>query len=282
LPLPTNKWFPPLLLLCTLIVCSLLFFIIVFLLDEAALGFTGIGASRFLGLAWNPTENQYGILPMLLATLLLTFGALLLAAPLAIAIAVYCNYYSFGRIAAIYRQALQLMAGVPSVVYGFWGLVVLVPTIARLQPPGASLLAGTIILALMILPTIALIVDSHLKSLPPHYIQNAKALGLSRWTTVRQILLPAARLGILTAMLLGVARAMGETMAVLMVCGNIVKLPSSVFDPVRALTANIALEMAYAMDAHRAALFFCGVVLLGLSMLVVNLVAQLERGRSYV
>ncbi len=154
-------------------------------------------------------------------------------------------------------------------VFGFWGLVVLVPIIGRLHPPGPSLLAGILILAVMILPTVMLVTDSSLAALPPHYWQGAQALGLGTWATVRGVCLPAARSGVITAVMLATARALGETLAVLMVCGNVVQIPGQVFDPVRTLTANIALEMAYALEQHRAALFVSGLVLMmGVTILV--------------
>lgn len=263
---------------CALISCVLLIFIIAFVAAEAGVAFSQIGFSPFFSDSrWGPTEHQYGLVPMLVGTLLLTIGAVIVATPFAILSAVFCRYYAPPVVKQIFYRILELMAGIPSVVYGFWGLVVLVPMITKYQPPGASLLAGIFILALMILPTIALLVDAQLKTLPRHYRLSAQVLGISRWTTIISVLLPAARYGILTAILLGVARALGETMAVLMVCGNIVQIPGSVFDPVRALTANIALEMAYAMDEHRASLFVCGLLLLGLAIVVVNWVAKFDR-----
>ena len=187
--------------------------------------------------------------------------------------AIFCTHYAPPLLATPYRRLIELLAGIPSVVYGFWGLVVLVPLIARIQPPGASLLAGIIILGLMILPTITLMTDAAIVSVPGEYHRGAAALGFARWATLRRVILPAARPGILTGVFLGIARAIGETMAVLMVCGNVVNTPTGLFEPMRALTANIALEMAYAMDNHRAALFVSGLVLI---MMVIILVSAAE------
>jgi phosphate transport system permease protein len=169
---------------------------------------------------------------------------------------------------------MELLAGIPSVVYGLWGLVVLVPLITQVQPPGSSLLAGILIVALMILPTVALLTEASLASLPPAYWRGSAALGLGTWATVQGVCLPAIRSGMLTAVMLATARALGETMAVLMVCGNVVQVPESVFAPVRTLTANIALEMAYALDLHRSALFASGLVLM---LVVAGLVVLTDR-----
>ncbi|MGR9108666.1 MAG: PstC family ABC transporter permease, partial [Gammaproteobacteria bacterium] len=165
-------------------------------------------------------------------------------------------------------------------VYGLWGLTTVASWIGRLSPPGTSLLAGIFILALMILPTIALTSEAALAAVPGDYLRGAAALGLSRWATIRRVALPAAGSAIASGVLLAAARAMGETMAVLMVCGNVAQYPRSLFDSVRTLTANIALEMAYAMDYHRAALFVSGLLLMLLVLLMVG-AAELLRGRNY-
>ncbi len=226
---------------------------------------------------WHPLEGAYGLLPMLVGTFLLAAGALLLAVPLGIVSGIFCNFYAPRSVARAYRTLIELLAGIPSVVYGLWGLVVLVPLISRLQSPGTSLLAGILVLALMILPTMAMVADTSLAQAAAPYLQGAAALGLSRWTTVRSIVLPAARRGLLTGAMLQTGRAVGETMAVLMVCGNVVQLPSSLFDPIRPLTANIALEMAYAMGHHRAVLFTSGLALF--FMVLVSLIAAELIGR---
>jgi phosphate transport system permease protein len=178
--------------------------------------------------------------------------------------AVCCDAYAPKFVAGMLRRSLELLAGIPSVVFGFWGLVTLVPLIAYCNPPGTSLLAGIIVLAMMILPTIALIADSSLSAVPVEFTRGAVALGLTRWAIVRGVKLPVAHSGILTGVFLAVARALGETMAVLMVCGNVVKVPLSLFDPMRTLTANIALEMAYASNHHRSVLFVSGLALFGI------------------
>lgn len=222
-----------------------------------------IGVSRFFtDPDWHPTSDRFNLVPMLLGTLLVSCGAVLLATPCGMASALFCRYYAPPSIATLYRRLIELLAGIPSVVYGFWGLVVLVPMINRLHPPGSSLLAGILVLALMILPTVALVAEASLKSVPVEYWQSAAALGLQRWGTIRGVIIPAAKSGLVTGIILAGGRAIGETMAVLMVCGNVVQVPQSLFDPVRTLTANIALEMAYATGNHRSALFVTGLILM--------------------
>lgn len=240
-----------------------------FLVSESLPALRHVGLARFFAdPSWHPAagadEGAFNLLPMLAGTLLATAGAVLLAAPLGLLSALFCRAYAPPVLGRPYRRLIELLAGIPSVVYGFWGLVVLVPLVARWQPPGASLLAGVLILALMILPTIALAADAALENVPGRYLRGAAALGLGRWATLAGVALPAARSGIATGVILGTGRALGETMAVLMVCGNVVAVPSSVFDPVRTLTANIALEMAYALGDHRSALFVSGLFLLAL------------------
>lgn len=206
---------------------------------------------------------------------------MLLAVPLGILSAVFCRLYAPPSLSRLYRRLLELLAGIPSVVYGLWGLVVLVPLIARIQAPGASLLAAILVLTLMVLPTMALAAEASLAAVPVSYLQGAAALGLSPWAILRGVMFPAARSGLFTGMILQSGRAIGETMAVLMVCGNVVQTPSSLFDPIRTLTANIALEMAYALGSHRAALFLSGLLLLGMSMALVSTAEWISRRRGY-
>lgn len=245
-----------------------------FLMIESWSALTHVGLTRFFtDSGWYPTSGQFNLLPMLWGTLLATIGAMLIATPLGVLSAIFCHYYAPAAIAGIYRRLVELLAGIPSVVYGFWGLVVLVPMIRELHPPGPSLLAGVLILALMVLPTVALMADAALAGVPREYLRAAAALGLSRWRTASSVALPAARAGVFTGVVLSACRALGETMAVLMVCGNIVRTPDSLFDPIRTLTANIALEMAYALGDHRSALFVSGLVLLAI---ILGLLASIE------
>ncbi|NEQ53588.1 MAG: phosphate ABC transporter permease subunit PstC [Leptolyngbya sp. SIO3F4] len=239
--------------------------ITVFVLRESLPALRSIGVQRFFNdEAWYPLEGQFNLVPILLGTILTALGSIAISTPLGLLSAIFCQFYSPKMLASIYQRLLELLAGIPSVVYGFWGLVVLVPKINQLHPPGQSLLAGILILSLMVLPTVALLSIASLKEIPLEYLQGAEALTLSRWTTLTRIVLPTAKSGLITAIVLATGRALGETMAVLMVCGNVVQIPGSVFDSVRSLAANIALEMAYATTDHRSVLFVSGLVLLGL------------------
>lgn len=219
--------------------------------------------------SWHPTEGFYNLMPMLSATFFSTLGALLLAIPLGIASALFSCFYAPAWVAGSFRRLIELLAGIPSVVYGFWGLTTLAPLIAQWQPPGLSLFTAMLILALMILPTITLTADAALTSIPAALLRSGAALGFSRWGMISGIALPAARSGISAGIMLATGRAIGETMALLMVAGNVVQNPHSIFDPVRTLTANIALEMAFAMGDHRAALFVAGLLLMLLVLLLV-------------
>ncbi|MBS0204154.1 MAG: phosphate ABC transporter permease subunit PstC [Planctomycetes bacterium] len=240
--------------------------IVLFVLVEAFPALSDVGPSRFLSDAsWHPDESPstgtFNLLPIAAGTLLTSLLAVVVAGPLGILSAVFAQYYAPARLAGWYRRLVELMAGVPSVVYGLWGLVVLVPLVNRIHPPGQSLLAGVVILTLMILPTVALLTDAAFTGLPAGYARGAAALGLSRSTTAFFVMIPAARSGLATAVMLALVRAMGETMAVVMVCGNVARMPGGLFAPVRTLTATIALEMGYARGDHRSALFACGLVL---------------------
>ncbi|MBE9002987.1 phosphate ABC transporter permease subunit PstC [Nostoc sp. LEGE 12447] len=253
-----------------------------FLLLEALPILRQVGWLRFLSdRSWHPAEGLYNLMPMLWGSLLVTLGSVLLAAPLGIGSAIFCQYYAPPLVGGFYRQLIELLAGIPSVVYGFWGLVVLVPLIGKFQPPGASLLAGIAILTLMILPMITLTAQASFSEVPTEYLQGAAALGISRWATIRSVVLTAAKSGIFTGLILGTGRAIGETMAVLMVCGNVVQIPTSLFDPLRTLTANIALEMAYATGNHRSALFVSGLLLMVAIVALVGVAEVISRKNIY-
>lgn len=261
---------------------AIVFLIFSFLIKESIPVLRQVGPLRFFNdPAWYPTDRMYNLIPMLWGTLAAMAGSVLLATPIGILSAVFCHYYAPPSVAKIYRRIIELLAGIPSVVYGFWGLVVLVPLINKISPPGTSLLAAIFILTVMILPTIALMADGSLSNVPKSYLEGAAALGFSRWRTIRDVVFPAAKSGLFTGVILETGRAIGETMAVLMVSGNIVQTPKSIFDPIRTLTTNIALEMAYAVGDHRSALFVSGVVLMGIIILLVSVAEKLSRGRIY-
>jgi phosphate transport system permease protein len=267
---------------CAALAGAVVLLIVVFLVAEALPVLRRVGLAPFFTDAdWHPAERLYNLTPMLWGTLLAMTGAVLVATPLGILSAVFCHYYAPPSIARWYRRFVELLAGIPSVVYGFWGLVNLVPLIARLHPPGPSLLAGILILTLMILPTIALMADAALANVPSQLLRGAAVLGLPRWATIRGVVFPAAKSGLFTGVILETGRAIGETMAVLMVCGNVVQTPRSLFDPIRTLTANIALEMAFAEGDHRAALFVSGLILMGLIVVLAAAAEVISKGRIY-
>lgn len=218
---------------------------------------------------WAPTRGHFGISGMIVASLLVTLGALVLGVPLGLACAIVLAEFSPERVKSILKPTLELLAGIPSVVYGFLGVIWLVPLIRNyLGGPGLSLLAASIILGIMILPTVISISIDALTAVPDTYREGSIALGATQWQTVHKVVLPAASSGIITAIILGMGRAIGETMAVIMVAGNALQLPASILDPVRTLTSNIALELGYAAGRHREALFATGIVLFVIIMIL--------------
>ncbi len=248
---------------------------------EALPAISGLGLGRFLGDAdWFPTSGQFNLRPMLAGTGLSALGAIALATLFGVGSAIACCFYLPRPLAALFLRLVELAAAVPSVVYGLWGLVVLVPAIARLAPPGASLLAAILVLAVMVTPTVTVLATGSLRAVAPELYAGARALGFSKPTAVLRVVVPAAAPGLAGAIILGAARAVGETMAVLMVAGNLPRLPGSLFDPIRTLSANIALEIGYAMGEHRAALFLSGLMLIAVIALCV-LAAHLIAARHH-
>lgn len=279
---PTDRLLLWLLRGIAVIAGTIVILIVTFLIVEALPVLRYVGVLRFFtDPSWHPAEGFYNLTPMLWGTLFAMAGSVLIATPLGILSAVFCQYYAPTRLARPYRRLIELLAGIPSVVYGFWGLVVLVPLIGEIHPPGPSLLAGILVLTIMILPTIALMADASLANVPQQYVRGAAALGLPRWAMIRGVVFPAAKSGLFTGVILETGRAIGETMAILMVCGNVVQTPSNLFDPIRTLTANIALEMAYALGNHRAALFMSGLVLMALIIALTISAEWISRGRIY-
>ena len=269
-----------------LAVAVLLGLVLMLLIKESGAVLAEGGWIRFFNSdGWYPQSGEYNLLPMLWATLAASLGALLIALPLGVMSAVFSRFYAPVWMVSPLRRIMMLLAGIPSVVYGLWGLTVLVPLVGSWMPPGSSLLSAIFILALMILPTVSLTSEAALTAVSPASLQGAAALGLSRKGIVLGVAIPEARAGIMTGALLATMRALGETMAVLMVAGNVVQTPGSLFDSVRVLTANIALEMPYATGDHRAALFASGLLL----MMIVTLLAWLagrqqagdERGHAH-
>ncbi len=243
-----------------------------------------IGPGNFLlGTTWKPGSSMYGILPMIVGSLYVTAGALIVGVPVGLFCAVYLACFCPKHIYRFLRPMVELLAGIPSVVYGFFGLMMLVPMVRNLsghQSDGLAIITASLLLGLMILPTIITISESALRAVPESYCEGALALGATKERSVFFTVLPAAKSGIMAAIVLGVGRAIGETMAVIMVAGNQPRLTANLLKGIRTLTANIVLEMGYAADLHRQALIATGVVLFVFILLTNMLVSVLRRGEK--
>ena len=254
---------------------SFLLLITFFIFFEGTPVIIKYGIRNFLfGLDWYPTEKSFGILPMIIGSIEVTIGALVIGIPLGLACSITLTEFSSKRLRQILKPVIELLAGIPSVVYGFIGVVILVPFIRdNFGGPGLSVLAASIILGIMILPTIISISIDSLLAVPKTYREGSIALGATKWQTVVMVIFPAARSGIITSIILGMGRAIGETMAVIMIAGNAINIPRSILDPVRTLTSNIALEVGYSTGEHRQALFATGIILF-IIIMVLNTVAN--------
>lgn len=250
--------------LCALLSIFAVAMICIFLFANAIPTIIQIGPLDFLfGMDWHPTEDIFGIFPMIVGSIFVTTLAILMGVPLGVLSAIYLSRFASKKEQKYILPAVELLGAIPSVVYGFFGLVMIVPLLATIFDgiPGKSVLAASIILAVMILPTIILVSKASIDALPESYYEGALALGASKERSVFFALVPAARSGILASVILGIGRAIGEAMAVIVVAGNQVQIPSSVLEGVRTLTTNIVLEMGYAQDLHREVLIANAVVL---------------------
>ncbi|MBN1487858.1 MAG: phosphate ABC transporter permease subunit PstC [Anaerolineae bacterium] len=273
------------LLIMALLSVFILFLIAVFTFREGLPAFQEIGWREFtLGTVWRPGQEQYGILAMIAGSVLVTLGAIVIGVPFALGCAIFLAEIAPDNVRKIVRPAIELLAGIPSVVYGLVGMVVLVPVIRKIPAPGNSgfgLLSASIVLAVMILPTITNIAEDAIRAVPRSYREGSLSLGSTHWQTIVNVIIPAARSGIIAGIILGVGRALGETMAMIMVIGNSVVVPSPLNDnpltiflrQARTLTGNIAVEIGYATGVHESALFATGVVLFGL-IIVINSIAR--------
>lgn len=237
------------------------------------------GLGNFLfGTEFSSTAGKYGILPLVSGTLVITIGALLLGAPLAIGTAVFLSEIASPTMRRIVRPAVEMLAGVPSVVYGFFGLVILRPIVAELTGGmGFGPLTASVILAVMIVPTIATLTEDALGSVPPGIREASYAMGATTWQTIYKVLLPAAKVGIIDATILGMGRAIGETMAVVMVAGNAPQFFKGLGEPIATITSQIVIDMSYASGTHRTALFGMAIILFLISMGLVALVRALSQ-----
>ena len=258
--------------LTALVSIAAVILICIFLFASGIPAIKEIGVFKFLlGTSWKPANNLYGILPMIVGSLYVTAGALIIGVPIGILTAVFMARFAPKSIYAPLKAAVNLMAGIPSVVYGFFGLVVLVPFIREaFGGRGMSVLTASVLLGLMILPTIISVSETSIRAVPESYYEGGLALGASHERSVFFTVLPAAKSGIFAGVVLGIGRAVGETMAVMMVAGNQAVIPGSMLSGVRTLTTNIVLEMGYSTDLHREALIGTAVVLF-VFILIINL-----------
>jgi phosphate transport system permease protein len=256
--------------------------IIIFILKQGLPAFFQVGLFDFLfGINWSPTNSQFGVLPMIIGSLAVTFGSMILAVPLGIACAILLAEVAPLRVRQILRPAVELLVGIPSVIFGLVGIGVIVPTIRQIGGTGYSIAAACIVLMAMVLPTIISISDDSIRAVPRKYKEGSLAMGATQWQTIWHVLIPAARSGIGAGIILGIGRAVGETMAMIMVIGNAVMFPTSLLDPARTLTGNIAVEIQYASGVHESALFATAVVLL-VFIIILNYIAIIifKRGIS--
>lgn len=255
--------------------------ICVFLFANGIPAMNEIGFAEFLtGEKWKPGNNKYGIFPMIIGSIYVTGGALVIGVPIGILMSVFMAKFCPDRIYKVIKPIVDLLAGIPSIVYGFFGLVVLVPFIREhFKSNGQSILCAAILLGIMILPTIIGASEPAIRAVERSYYEGALALGATHERSVFTVVVPAAKSGIFASVILGVGRALGETMAVMMVVGNQPRVPDSFLKGVRTLTTNIVLEMGYATDLHREALIATGVVLF-VFILIINLCFSLIKRKS--
>ena len=240
-----------------------------------------IGVFDFLfGESWRPSSNEYGILPMILGSIYVTAGAIVFGVPLGLLTAIFMAHFCPDKLHSKLKPAIDLLAGIPSIVYGFFGLMAIVPLMQEIfGGSGKSMLTASILLGIMILPTIVSVSESNIRAVPQSYYEGALALGATHERAVFCAVVPAAKSGILAAIVLGIGRAIGETMAVIMVAGNQTAMPSSILNGVRTMTANIVLEMGYATGLHRESLFATGMVLF-VFILIINLALSCVRRKG--
>ena len=262
-------------ILAVILICAFLF-----VNGIPTIGKIGLG-NFVLGKIWMPKSGIFGIFPMIIGSIYVTAGAILVGVPVGILAAIYMAKFCNERVYKIVKPAVDLLAGIPSVVYGFFGMVVLVPTFRNMFGNGNCVFTASILLGIMILPTIIGLTESALRAVPTQYYEGAVALGGTHERAIFTVVLPAAKSGVVAAIVLGIGRAIGETMAVIMVAGNQPRMPRGIFQGVRTLTANIVIEMGYASGLHREALIATGVVLFVFILLLNFCVALLNRGKNH-
>lgn len=267
-------------------------FICIYLFHNGALALTKIGLWNFLaGTVWRPNIEIFGIFPMILGSVYVTLGAIIVGVPTGILTAVFMAFYCPQKLYRPLKIATDILAGIPSVVYGFFGLVVIVPLVRDFGQAlgfggnGNSIVTASLLLGIMILPTIISVTESALRAVPALYYEGAVALGASHEQSIFHVVLPAAKSGVLAGIVLGIGRAVGETMAVIMVAGNQARIPTDIFQGVRTLTANVVIEMGYAADLHREALIatgvvlFCFILMINLGLACINRKNMTKKGK---
>ena len=244
--------------------------------------FTEYGFWEFLsGTEWSASSQQFGILPLIAGSFLVTLGALALGTPLAVGTAIFLSDVASPRVRKFVRPAVELLAGIPSVVYGFFGIILLRALVAEFSGTlGFGAFTAWIVLAIMIVPTIAALSEDALRSIPEGIREASYAMGATQWQTIHKVVVPAAKIGIIDAIILGMGRAIGETMAVLMVVGNAPVFPKGILAPLSTMTSQIVMDMPYAVGLHRTALFAMAAMLFVFSMLLVASVRLLSRLRD--
>ena len=257
------------------------FMICLFLFANSIPAIHKIGFVEFIfGQKWKPGNELYGIFPMIIGSLYVTAGAIIFGVPVGLMTAIFLSKFCPKKLHKFLKSAIDLLAGIPSVVYGFFGLMVIIPFVREVfGGNGNSILTASILLGIMILPTIIRVSESSLNAVPESYYEGARALGATHERSVFYAMLPAAKSGILAGIILGIGRAIGETMAVIMVAGNQARIPTSILKGVRTLTANIVIEMGYATDLHREALIATGAVLF-VFILIINLCFNILKNRG--
>lgn len=257
--------------------------ICVFLFKNGITAIMEIGPMEFLlGTKWAPKQELFGVLPMIVGSLYVTVGAIVVGVPIGLLTAIFMAKFCPEKLYKVLKPAVELLAGIPSIVYGFFGLVVIVPIVRNLFGGGGKgVLTASVLLGIMILPTIIGVAESAIRAVPESYFEGALALGATKERGVFTAVLPAAKSGIFAGIILGIGRAIGETMAVVMIAGNQTIIPNEITDGVRTLTANVVLEMGYATGLHRKALIATAVVLF-VFILIINLSFSLLKGRNEV
>lgn len=266
---------------CVSVLCVALICIFLFANGMPAIGKIGVG-NFLLGDIWKPGSNQYGIFAFIIGSIYVTAGAILIGVPIGVLTAAFMAKFCPKKLYRPLKAGVELLAGIPSVIYGFFGLMVIVPFVREqfrdsFGGNGLSILTAAVLLGLMILPTIINVSEAAIRAVPDKYYQGALALGATHERSVFRTVLPAAKSGIMAGIVLGIGRAIGETMAVIMVVGNQPRMPKGIFEGARTLTANIVIEMGYATGLHREALIATGVVLFVFILLINSLFSLLKR-----